>query len=404
MKTAAPPESPFEGKRVIVYAPTLLPPSETFIREQALALRGWRPTLVGDRILPEGLSLDGLDTFALRPAQDGSGLRLYKAFRSFGRPYPPNIRALRPLGASLVHAHFGTGGVEAWPLARAMSLPLLVTLHGFDITIRRDWWTSGQGGRGNRSYPDRLLALASEPGVHFAAVSKAILERAVAFGIPRRKVSLSYIGIDTGKFRPPGCDRGDDGKKILFVGRLVEKKGVEYLLKAFASVAASCPGAELTIAGDGPLRGELERHSAALAVPARFTGILPPAGIMAELAGAATLCVPSVIAGNGDSEGLPTVILEAQARGIPVVTSAQGGDEAVRHGITGFVFPECDVHAMASHLVALLQDATLRRRMGAEARNFVVRNFSMAECTRVLEDLYADCVAGPGVDRASRIR
>src|ERR1019366_3200949 len=102
-------------------------------------------------------------------------------------------------------------------------------------------------------------------------------------------------------------------------------------------------------------------------------------------------CLPSVTALNGDAEGLPIVLLEAQASGIPVVTSALGGNhEGIVHGETGFTFAERDVDELAARVSELLVDDQLATRMGAAGPTFVARKFDMRLCTRDLESLYDD--------------
>lgn len=87
-----------------------------------------------------------------------------------------------------------------------------------------------------RAYPSQLLALAEDSRIRFLAVSEAIRRRAVAFGLPSEKMEISDIGVDTSKFIPDGCPITERPRRVLFVGRLVEKKGCECLLRAFAEV------------------------------------------------------------------------------------------------------------------------------------------------------------------------
>lgn len=127
-------------KTVLVYATNLLPWSETFIREQILSLRRWRGVLIGMRQLRQ-LSLTGLDTCVLRPEEPNFMDRLrWKLSKSLGMIPASTTRRLQRERASLLHAHFGVEAVKAWPIAKALDLPMLVTLHGYDINIDREWW------------------------------------------------------------------------------------------------------------------------------------------------------------------------------------------------------------------------------------------------------------------------
>src|SRR5690606_12032101 len=119
-----------------------------------------------------------------------------------GLAHPAAVARLTKVCPKGVHAHFGTSAVDVWPVARRAGLPILVTLHGYDISISRDWWEEGNSGLRRRSYPSSLLAMAKHPNVNFIAVSNAIMRRAVNFGIPSEKVHVRYIGVDTDKFTP----------------------------------------------------------------------------------------------------------------------------------------------------------------------------------------------------------
>jgi hypothetical protein len=174
--------------KVLVYRSDLLPLSETFIREQILSYRSWQAVLVGMRSI-SALPLTGLDVRILRPSRPGFLNRLqWKLSRMRGTIPGSVVKMLRRERASLLHAHFGRDALEAWPIARALGLPMLVTLHGYDINISREWWEAGHGGAAVRRYPERLLALGREPQVRFIAVSAS-----------RLAASRAYPAVDWGK-------------------------------------------------------------------------------------------------------------------------------------------------------------------------------------------------------------
>jgi glycosyltransferase involved in cell wall biosynthesis len=213
--------------------------------------------------------------------------------------------------------------------------------------------------------------------------------RALAVGIPAGKVTTSYIGIDVAKFSPGPVPLSERPLRVLFVGRLVEKKGCEYLLRAMPAVQAKVPGAQLTIVGDGPLRGDLERLSREIGVNARFTGALSAGRVKEELDSARVFCLPSIRAANGDAEGFGLVLLEAQAAGVPAVSSALGGAaEGILHGRTGFQFEERNVAALSKCLIELLAHPDKSAAMGLAARAFVSGKFDIRKCTESLERHY----------------
>lgn len=374
---------------VLVYRNELLPFSETFIKEQILALTDWRAVLVGRKKLDQ-LPLDSINVRLIGPASSAFHDRLFWRLRKTLGSIPSQVkRALQAEKPSLVHAHFGIDALDAWPLARALGLPMLVTLHGYDINVYREWWESGNAGLRMRFYPRRLLRLARRPNVNFIAVSRAMRERAIEFGIPAQKIAVSYIGIDTGKFIPSKIPIEKRSLQVLFVGRLVEKKGCRYLIEAMAAVQHKHPEAVLVVLGDGPLRPELESFAIECGTNVVFRGAQASEAVKRELDASRVLCLPSVTATNGDAEGFGLVLLEAQASGVPVVTSALGGaTEGIRNGVTGFSFAERDTEQLARILVSSLGDEKQLSYMAKQARQYVSSEFDLNRCTSELEILY----------------
>ncbi|SEK52474.1 Glycosyltransferase involved in cell wall bisynthesis [Roseateles sp. YR242] len=380
----------------------MLPLSETFVRQQALHLRDWRATLVGQRLCPNGLSLEGLDYQVLdlvpASAAEALGWRLY---RRLGWPMPAALsRLMAPDGdgerPAVAHVHFATDAVQAWPWLKGLGLPVAVTLHGYDIHTRPDWWESGQGGEHMRDYPQRLRAMAQDPRVSFIAVSEAVRAQAIAaYGIDPEKLHTLFIGVDTQAFSPSGLPAGEREPHILFVGRQVEKKGLEVLIRAMSQVHQRFPQARVKVVGDGPLRERMEALAQRLDVPVDFLGAQPSHVVRELLATAKIFCLPSVVSQSGDAEGLPISILEAQACGVPVVTSAMGGrDEGIEPDRSGFAFPEGDPEALAAQLNRLLGDPALCNAMGRAARELATRKFDIQVCQRALESFYSARAGG----------
>jgi glycosyltransferase involved in cell wall biosynthesis len=381
------------GRRVAIYRTQILPLSETFVRDQALALRRWRAVLVGEREV-KALPIDGLP---VRTAFSGPATFGQRAAglisRKFGLAPPRMTAVMRRVAPSLIHAHFGFDGVEAWPIARKLRLPLLVTLHGSDITIRMDWFAQGRAGRRWQGYPARLAQLAGEERVTFIAISENIRQAAIAAGLAESRIVVLPIGIDRSRFAPSGLPVAQRRPTILFLGRLVEKKGCIHLLEAFERVRAQLPQAELVVGGDGPERTRLAGRAASIG-GVRLIGSFTRDLATTLLSEARVFCLPSVTAESGDAEGLGLVILEAQASGVPVVTSARGGaTEGIRDGVTGYAFGEGDVAGLTERLMALLTDDALAARFSAAGPPFIAERHDLYRQTAQLEALY-DRVAG----------
>lgn len=376
-------------KKVIVYRNSLLPYSETFIRTQVLSYRRWHAVLAGAERLP-GSNLEGLTTLLLGKGRPSISGRVFRRVRErIGYAAPSVVAQLDREAAQLAHVHFGTDAVRIWPVLRRLKIPVFVTLHGYDINTYKEWWEQGHGGRGRRTYPKKLLAMADNADVTFVAVSEAIRQRAIDFGIPGEKVFTKHIGVDVSRFTPGGLPILKRKRQVLYVGRMVEKKGGSILIEAFARVRQEVPTARLIMAGDGPLLGEFKRLARRLKVPVTFMGKTPTKEVKRQIDKSRVFCLPSIIARNGDAEGLPISVLEAQACGVPVATSARGGaTEGIRHGRTGFAFQEGDVHALEAALLRLLSDDTLVAQMSEAAQAHVRARFDLRKCTAALEELY----------------
>ncbi|HVX76005.1 MAG TPA: glycosyltransferase [Bradyrhizobium sp.] len=391
------------SRKVLVYKTDILPFSETFIRDQVLSYQRWQATLAGLRYTRQ-LSLAGVDAQLLCNERGPDAWKIANDIRrvmwAFPREAARRVASHRP---DIVHAHFGASGVEIWPLARMLHIPLLITLHGSDVSINADWFYRGKGGTLMRFYPGRLLRIAREPGVRFIAISEAVRRAAIRFGISPDKVTVRYIGLDPTKWQPGSRDILSRPRRILFVGRLIECKGCEHLVRSFLALKASVPDAELVIIGDGPLRQALEAQAKENENSVRFLGAVSPDEVKRQLGEARVLCLPSVTLPNGQAEGLGMVLLEAQASGVPVVAYGTGGvSEAIQDGETGFVVTEGDRSRLIERLRLVLENDSIAIRMSEAGPGFVHKHFDIRKCTRELELFYDGIVEGARQGGAAR--
>ncbi len=382
--------------RYCCYRHRLFRPSEPFVTQQAEALERYRAVYAGwsvEGAPPAGAAVHTLDRAA-------AVVRARSSLFRDGRALAAALASHEP---ALVHAHFGVEGVYALDVARRLGVPLVTTFHGADAT-------SSRAALLRTRLPSRLNYLAfrrrlAREGDLFLCVSEFIREKVLELGFPAERTVVHYIGVDVGekgegrgetRGAPPGpvpiTQRGvGKGPVILHIARLVEKKGTRFLLDAFVRVARAVPGARLVIVGDGALRRPLEAHARTLGLAERvaFQGAQPHASVLAAMRSVRLVCLPSVTAASGDSEGLGMVVLEAGAMGLPVVATRHGGiPEAVDDGRTGFLVPERDVAVLADRLSMLLNDTDLAARMGAAARARVAEHFDLAKQGRKLERLF----------------
>jgi len=201
------------------------------------------------------------------------------------------------------------------------------------------------------------------------------------------KIVRLYHGLPLADLGNGAAPAPSDPPLILSVAQLAERKGLQYLVRACRQLRDAGVAFRCEIVGDGPARPELAAlvDELGLGESVILTGPLPYPEVVARYVRASAFALPCIIAPNGDRDGIPNVILEAMAAGVPVVTTPVSGiPEVIHDGVTGLLVPEADVDSLAAAITRLLGDADLRLRLGHEARQFVEREFDM---TRNLDRL-----------------
>jgi colanic acid/amylovoran biosynthesis glycosyltransferase len=290
---------------------------------------------------------------------------------------------LRRAGIDHVHAHFATAAARLANLAWRMGGPSYsVTAHAKDIwheEVRAD------------HLRDKLA-----PAHFVATVSSAGRDRLDALLGLDGKLEVVSNSVDLRRLSPARTAAGEPGL-VLTVARLVEKKGIGDLVEACALLgrrnASLGRRLRLEVVGSGPLHAELRAAAEQLDLRARFLGPLPQEQVLRRYRRASVYCLPCVVAGDGDRDGLPTSVLEAMALGVPVVATAVSGlSEAVIDGRTGLVVPQHDPEALAAAIERLLSDDALAARLAAAARRHVEDRFAL-ECSAArLRELFPGAV------------
>lgn len=373
-------------KRVVVYRDRLLPFSETFILAQAQAMRSHSAVFAGRRRV-DGIDLSGCELeVAGGPGVRGRGRELGHLLGHPPRGLQAALAARRP---ALLHAHFGPDAVNALPLQNALDVPLVVTFHGYDATQS----VSIAQGPTMWLYGRRRRRLASR-AARILAVSEHIRARLIALGFPAEAVQTQYIGVDVGSYRVAPLAAREP--VVLGVGRFVEKKGFEHLIDAMAEVQRRLPASELVLIGTGPLGERLRRRAAAILGAHRIFGPAPAEEVRAWMRRARVLAVPSVTSRSGDTEGLPIVVLEALASGLPVIASRHAGiPEAVEDGVCGHLVGEGESVAMAHRIAAVLEEDDLWSTFSRAARAVAEERFELNARTQELEAIYEEVCEQP---------
>ncbi len=280
-------------------------------------------------------------------------------------------RVAKREAVEVVHAHWlvPNGPIAALG-SRGLNVPLIVTVHGSDVTLAE------------RSQSVRTAArwsLQRASGV--TAVSQHMLRRVAKLGARAETLELIPLGVDLSAFgaHPEArrtvrkrLDIAERDVVVLGIGRLIEWKGFDYLIDAMSLVSEVAPNVRLVIAGDGDMRSPLVQQARRIGLSEKvtFVGAVGREDVPAFYAAADLVAIPSIQHEAGFVEGLGYVALEALASGRPIVASDVGGlGESVRDGQTGFLVPERNPRALAEAILTLARSPELRLRLGTNARD-----------------------------------
>ncbi len=365
-----------DNRKVIIFRKRLLAFSETFISAQGKNLPHIQAVFCGYESDPSGFHLLDNQPVELLEARSANMSTSKFMLRSGLIQNHPWLAAMATFDPLLIHAHFLGDGIDAMRLSNRLDLPLVTTLHGHDITKQK--MSARQ-----RSKMHQLFDCCA----CIIAVSDFIAEKTLERGCPENKLVKHSIGIDL----PAFTDKKEESEypSLLFVGRLVEKKGCTFLLKALRRLQTKFPQMTLTIVGDGNLRQALQQEAEDYHLQVEFVGIESPDQIRRRLASSWLFVAPSITADNGDAEGLGMVFLEAQALQTPVVSFQSGGVvEAVENGESGLLCIEKDINQLAENIEYLLENSEIRQQMGRNGRHRVETLFDLKKQCATLEQLY----------------
>jgi glycosyltransferase involved in cell wall biosynthesis len=291
--------------------------------------------------------------------------------------------------ATIMHGHWVIpGGVTA--AAAAPDLPLVISLHGSDVYVAERLKPAGAAARA-----------ALRRAGFVTACSADLASRGIALGADPDRTRVVPYGVDTGRFHPDPLARDQQraelavapgGMLVVSAGRLVSKKGFEYLIDAIAQL----PDAVLAIAGEGSLREALHARAAALGLErrVRLLGDRQQSDVARLFSAADVIVTPSIRDDAGNVDGLPNVVMEALASGTPLVTTAAGGIGAVvDNDMTALVVPERDAAGIANAIARLTREPALRRRLGEAGRVLVQRQFGWERTAEQFEFAYRHALA-----------
>lgn len=361
--------------------------SETFILKQisGLIALGHRVIVVADRPSDEAAPPSGIARLEyVEPTS--SWLRSL-----YGR-LPYRLRQARVARAekrmsrqsNVVVCNFGWFGQQVHDNTSALEDPasIVTIFHGADMS--RTLNTDDSRGR------YETLLKSDGP---LLPISDHWRQELLVLGARDSQITIYHMGVDPDEFA--FRQRQDDPSgpfRIISVGRLVEKKGTEFALRALAKAAPQLGDRsfQLDLIGDGPLTANLKVLVAQLGLENSvvFHGSLPHADVANALSRADAFLLPSVTAADGDKEGIPVSLMEAMASGLPVISTRHSGiPELIEHGVSGWLADERDVDGLAEQIVALIQEPDARARRASAARQTIERDFNLNTLSEQLSDI-----------------
>lgn len=281
----------------------------------------------------------------------------------------------------IIHCHFGTNGlIGAFLKDIGVTGRLVVSFHGHDVNSYPR--TAG------RNVYRKLFTNFNA----FTANTKFTRDQMVNLGCDEKKIAILPMGIrvDQFKFAEKKLSRGEP-VRILSVSRITEKKGHEFGIRALARLAGDGRDFEYVIAGDGPLKAGLEQLAAELGIAdrVRFLGEVNQEEVLQLYKDSHIFLMPSVTAANMDREGQAVALQEAQASGLPVLSTYHNGiPEGVLEGESAFLVHERDVGALSERLSFLLDHPEVWPEMGEAGRKFVAGRYDVTSLNRRLVSIY----------------
>lgn len=378
-------------KKILIFRENLLPYSETFIKDQVNRLEYFKPFYMGVKFDNKGI----IEKNSALLINDGSYFgRLKEILFKSNMLIDHYSKKVKKFNPNLIHAHFGPDGYLASKITNKLGIPLIVTYHGYDATLKEGYLK--QVSRVAKNYVSNKENFNLQV-TKYIAISNYIKEQMILKNFPENKILVHYTGIDTEYFKPKKDVQREN--IVLFVGRLIENKGLNYLIRAFKNVEEVCSESKLVIIGSGDCEEKYKDLAKENLINYEFLGRRTPEEIKDWMNRAKVFCVPSVRINTGASEGLGQVFLEAQAMELPVVSFKTGGiPEAVTHNETGFLASSKDDVQLSTYIIRLLEDQKLWEEFSKKGRKRMESSFDINKNNKKLEQIYKGVINNYGED------
>lgn len=362
--------------RIIVTVHGFLTPSMTFVYNQVKELesQGNEVLVIATQrmnedkfpydnvvIIPESKDFGYLKNTLLR----NIGLKYSLSSNGFSNEFRKVVNEFKP---DLIHVHFGTHLLRIYDSITNLNIPTLVTFHGYDASqyLR------------NKTYVKSLIKVMSSASVFGTTVSEDMKIRLGDSGVDTSRIFVNYLGVDIDFYKRDSSLASSSAEKNIFlqVSNFVEKKGHKYTIDAFSkflNINESNKTYKLLLAGDGPLRNEIEKQVFDLGIDdnVEFIGTVDKFQVKELMIKSNFFIHHSVTSSNGDMEGLPTVLMEAMAMGLTCISTFHAGiPEIIENNKNGYLVKERDVDGIVQALVDVVES-------NFDTRLTIVNNFNL---------------------------
>jgi len=360
-------------KKVLHYKTNYLNSSETFIDRLVRNQKSFKPAALcyRKREFTEDLQIYSV------PSDVISAFLNITAFH-LNLPLPYYYSAIEEYKPDIIHSHFGFDAVKMMHVAQRMKIPHITSFYGSDVSRLP----------GEFGWKKRYRKLA-EMGSYFIAASEFMKKQLIELGFPEHKISIVRFGVDLNS--STFNNQFSLTPKMMMVGRMVEKKGFEYAIRSVKKLKESGIQSELNLYGDGPLMSSLKSLTNELMLNGsiKFHGHQPINKVLDAHNSHSVLLAPSVTALDGDMEGLPNTILEAMAKGTPVLATRHAAiPEVIQSENSGFLVEERDAKALADVLVQIFKNEYDLNMIRNNARRVVENKYCIDRMVDELETIY----------------
>ncbi len=330
---------------------------------------------------------DGIPPSKLEGASDISLLNFFEKIKRRSCKGLTNLEyglfnSLKKEKVDCVLAEYGPTACASLNLVKYARLPLVVHFHGFDASRRDIISNYGDAYQEVFKYASKVIA-----------VSNKMKEDLLRLGCDSNKLMVTPCGPDPSFFETVPLY---NSSQFVSIGRFVDKKGPQLTIKAFKLVTEAFPASTLVMIGEGVLLEECRGLVESLGIKEKvhFAGVFERDKINQVMERSIAFVQHSIVADNGDAEGTPVAVMEAQAAGLPVIATLHAGiPDVVMHDETGLLTAEQDVAGMAGYMMRILSTPGLAERLGKAGKKRVMKNFTLERHLDILNEAIQKAIA-----------